>query len=245
MRIRRLVDSSDEQHRHAMRADDDGPDEREVESESSPAEDSRRQFVRKLGMGGAVALGTAAVPTALLVRTASAQATGSGGEVDIPAEDMVILEFMVGIELAAEAAYDVALEGRLFDSAQGQMARTFARHHHDHALALGELVGLEEEDLVTPNAALVDAVRPALDGASTADQLWQVFFEIEQNVAATYTEALASLGSQGAVAPAAAILPVESQHGTAIGSLLQLPVDEWMPAFQTTEGAYDPATSAG
>jgi hypothetical protein len=51
--------------------------------------------------------------------------------------------------------------------------------------------------------------------------------------------------STEAAGPAASILPVESQHATAIGSMLELPVDDWMPPFQTTVGAFDPSAYAG
>jgi hypothetical protein len=233
----RLVEEVDEHHGDAMRAVEDTP--------SPTAHASRRRFVRNLGVGGAVALGAASVPTALLAPSAFAQTTSGAGDVDVPADDLVILQYMVGLELAAEAAYQAALEADVFESADDQMARTFAQHHHDHALALAELTGQSEEDLGAPNAALTDAVTPPIAGASDASGLWQVLFEIEQSMAATYAEALAALQSQAAVAPNASILPVESQHATAIGSRLQLPVEEWMPPFQTTDGAYDPATYAG
>jgi hypothetical protein len=199
--------------------------------------------VRNLGLGGAVAVGAASVPSLVLAPSAAAQ--GGSGEAEVSGNDLVIVEFAVGLELAASAAYDVAISTRLLDPETTELARTFGGHHRDHAAALAELAGRDEDEAGEPNIALVEALAPRIDDSQTADEVLAVLFEIEQGAAATYAEALGVLESTVTAGPAASILPVESQHATAIGSILELPVEEWMPAFQSTAGAFDPAAYAG
>jgi hypothetical protein len=246
MRIRRLVEQVDEQHREAMRTIEDDLGELHFGARSAAADESRRRFVRSLGVGSAVALGAVAVPTAMLAGPASAQTSGSSSdEEELPAGDLAIVEFAVGLELAAEAAYAAAVDSRLFDSAQDDLARTFGRHHHEHAVALATLAGRDAETVGLPNSAIVDAIAPRIQSGGTANGVWEVLFGVEQGAAATYLQTLGTFESAAAAGPAATILPIESQHATVIGSMVELPIDEWMPPFQTTEGAFDPATYAG
>jgi hypothetical protein len=246
MRIRRLVEQVDEQHREAMRTIEDDLGELHFGTRSAAADESRRRFVRSLGVGGAVALGAVAVPTAVLATAAGAQTSGSSSdEEELPEGDLAIVEFAVGLELAAEAAYTAAVDTKLFDSVQAEVARTFGRHHHEHAVALATLAGRDADTVGFANTAIVDAVAPRIQAGGTANGVWEILFGVENGAAATYLEALGTLESVTAAGPAATILPIESQHATVIGSMIELPVDEWMPPFQTTEGAFDPATYAG
>lgn len=244
MRIRRLVAEIDEQHREAMRTIADDLGERHLGARTPEVEASRRRFVRNLGLGGVAAVGAASVPTLLLASPAAAQSSGSS-DPELPEGDLAIVEFAVGLELAAEAAYTAALATKLFDSEQAELARTFGRHHHEHAVALATLAGRDAETVGSPNQAIVDQLTPEIASATDATSEFQVLFGVEQGAAATYLQALGELESRSASGPAGTILPVEGQHATAIGSLIGLPVDEWMPPFQTTSGAFDPARYAG
>jgi hypothetical protein len=244
MRIRRLVEQIDEQHHEAMRTIEDDFGEIHFGPRSAAVADSRRRFVRNLGLGGALVAGAASVPTLAFASAASAQATG-GADVELPEADLVIVNFAVGLELGMEVAYNLANDMRVFDSLEAELTRTFARHHHDHAIALATLAGGDEESMGSPNAALVDSLSPQITGAATSDQLLQVFYGMEESAAATYAEAIGTFESTDAVGPAASILPIESQHATAIGSMIDLPVEDWMPPFQTTADAFDPSTYAG
>ena len=86
---------------------------------------------------------------------------------------------------------------------------------------------------------------PQLRAPARPTPCCQVLFDIEQGAAATYLQALGNLTSSDRSGPAGSILPIESQHAVAIGSMLELPIDQWMPAFQTTSGAFDPARYSG
>ena len=237
MRIRRLVAEIDEQHREAMRTIADDLGEQHFGARTPEVEASRRRFVRNLGLGSVAAVGAAAAPTLLLASPAGAQ-TSSGSDAEIPEADLAIVEFAVGLELAAETAYSVAVSTKLFDSAQAELAQTFGRHHHEHAVALATLAGRDAETVGFPDPAIVNELGPQIEGAADANAVLQVLFGVEEGAAATYLQALGELESHDVAGPAGTILPVEGQHATAIGSLLGLPVDEWMPPFQTTDGSY-------
>jgi hypothetical protein len=245
MRIRRLVEQIDEQHREAMRTIADDLGELHFGERAAGVADSRRRFVRNLGLGSALVAGAVSVPSFALSSAASAQGTGGGAEVELPDADLAIVNFAVGLELAAEEAYSLAIDTRVFDSPVAEMARTFARHHNDHAVALATLAGNDAETMGPPNASLVAELAPSITGATTSDALLQVLYGVEEGAAATYAEAIGAFESTDAVGPAASILPVESQHATAIGSMIELPVEDWMPPFQTTAAAFDPRAYAG
>ena len=244
MRIRRLVEEIDEQHREAMRTIEDDLGDLHFGERTPEVQASRRRFVRNLGVGGVVAVGAAAVPTVVLASTAAAQSSSTATE-ELPASDLIIVEFAVGLELAAESAYIVAVATKLFDSEQDELARTFGRHHHEHAVALATLAGRDAETVGFPNPKIVASVSPPLENAGSADAAFQVLYDIEQGAAATYLQALGNLTSSSVSGPAGSILPIESQHAVAIGSMLDLPIDQWMPAFQTTSAAFDPARYSG
>jgi hypothetical protein len=115
MRIRRLVEAIDEQHREAMRTIEDDLGDVHFGERTPEVQASRRRFVRNLGLGGAVAVGAAAVPTVVLASAAAAQSSSST-KVVLPPSDLVIVDYAVGLELAAESAYIAAVATKLFDS---------------------------------------------------------------------------------------------------------------------------------
>ncbi|MCD9622418.1 ferritin-like domain-containing protein [Rhabdothermincola salaria] len=253
MRIRRLVDEVDDQHRDAMRTIGDDLAAVHLDDSDPDLVASRRRFVRNLG-AGAVAFGAVGISGLALAQAASAaEDSGSGagsssdGEedgADLPAADIELVSFAQGIELAAVAAYGLAVDTNLLDPMAVETCRTFARHHREHATALGSL--LPSADVVAdPNGAVVDAVVPQIEGAGDQDALLQVMYGVEEGAAATYLLALGSLQSWLAAGPAATILPIESQHAVVLGQMLELPESDWMPAFGTTEAAFNPADFAG
>jgi hypothetical protein len=227
MRIRPLAEEADEHHH-----------------EPTPAAASRRRFMRDVGLGGAAALGAATVPVAILSSPSSAQSGGST-DVELSQSDTTFVEFAIGVELAVELAYTEALDKELLEPEATELARSFGNHHHEHALTLATLAGRDEENIGFPDPAILGQYSPRIAAATTGDDLLTVLYEIEQSMAATYADALGTLESADAAGPAGSILPVESQHATAIGSSLGLPTEDWMPPFQTTDGAFTPATDAG
>lgn len=245
MSIRRLVEQVDEQHREAMRTIADDLGELHFGARPAAVDESRRRFVRRLGLGGVATLGAAAVPAAVLAPAANAaegqgagSTTGGAGH-ELPDVDLMIAEFAIGLELAARAAYEVVIQTRRLSPAEEELCRTFASHHLDHANALAVLAGENDSSTSSPNASVVASVQPQLAGASDARGLLRVLYSVEEGAAATYLQALGQLESPTAAGAAASIMPIEAQHAVVLGQLLDLPTSDWMPPFQTTTDAFD------
>jgi hypothetical protein len=205
--------------------------------------------VRSLGLGGAVALGTAAAPGALLASAASAQ-TGADAETgaprpELPEDDLAIAAFAEGVEWALVELYGIALESPTLDSQLAEITRNFQEHHREHAGRLTLLRDGDELEEGEPNAVLVAEFQSRLEDAADSDAVLEVLYELEERAAATYADALGDTESVVAAQPMASILPVEAQHAVALGEILGLPEDEWMPAFQTTDDGFDPQADAG
>lgn len=238
MRIRRLVAEVDEQHREGMRTIDEEMHAVHLDDRDAALVASRRGFVRNLGVG-AVAFGAVAVSGVALAQGVAAQ-TAPAEPPDLAEADLTLVKFAHGLELAAAAAYTVAVNTKLLDSSAVETARMFGRHHTEHA---GALAGLIPKDQVKmdPNAAVVAAVVPQLESATDQNAVLSVMYGVEEGAAATYLRALGVVDSWLVAGPAATILPIESQHAVVLGQLTGKPESEWMPAFGTTDAAFDPA----
>lgn len=208
--------------------------------------DSRRRFVRNMGVGGVVALGSAAVPATLLGSPALAQG-GTGGEQEaIPQEDLLRLGFAETIEWALVELYRAAIDTRILEGerpdgpAQLQALRTFEEHHREHGallrLAIDE--NAEEGEQGEPNASVTSQYLPRIEGAADGQQLLGVMYELEERTAATYQAILGELQSVGAAQPAASILPIEGQHAVAWGADLDRPIGDYLPSYQIDTQAF-------
>jgi hypothetical protein len=248
-----LTEQADGVHRHAMTTV-----HRDLEVAHFGVADpervaSRRGFLTRLG-GVAVAFGASTVSVGAMAAAAGAQGMdndmmGNGsagadagpgcasGPVEMTASDETIVRFAASVELAAVAAYELGIEGRRLDSAATQSARVFAGHHADHAEALRCLVGDAPGD---PNAALVAALAPQIEGATSEAEVVAVFRSIEAGAAATYFAALGELATPAVAGAASTILPVEAQHEVVWAQVLGEPITEYVPAFQQAEGAFTP-----
>jgi len=236
MRIRRLVDEVDEQHREGMRTIQDDLATLHLDGSDPALVASRRNFVRNLSLG-AVAFGAVAVSGTALAQSVVAQTPTKVP--DLPQADLQLLIFVQSLELAAAAGYQVAAGTKLLDSQALLAAQRFGRHHTEHAGALGGLIP-KDQQVTMPNAAVVAAVVPGLEAAETQTEVLEVMYGVEEGAAATYLRALGVVDWQVA-GPAATILPIESQHAVVIGQLADLPESDWMPVFGNTSAAFDPA----
>ncbi len=237
MRIRRMVDEVDEQHREGMRTIQEDLAALHLEQTDQALVDSRRSFVRNLGVG-AVAFGAVAVSGVALAQTVAAQAADTTPP-DLSPDDLALVTFAETIELAAAAAYQVAVDDGMLDTRAAETARTFGRHHAQHAEALRGLIP-DELWRFSPNQAVVDAVVPQLNDATDQNAVLAVLYGVEEGAAATYLKALGVVDWVVA-GPAATILPIESQHAVVLGQLADLPESSWMPAFGSEQAAFDPA----
>ncbi len=240
--LRQLTEYADQQHQDAMATLQDELGDAHVSQRDPDQVANRRNFVRNLGLGGAaVAFGTMLVPVAGLMPRAMAQATKDGA--DIPGADLQLVLFAQGLELAARGAYEAMIATGKMQGQPQESARLFARHHGDHATALAALTP-KAQIVAAPNAKLLDLFSNRINKATTLTALMQIAFDLETGTAATYQLAMGALSNWQSATAVSTIEPIEAQHAVVWGQALELPIDQWMPAFQTEAKAFSPTTYA-
>ena len=230
--LRQLASAVDEQHRDGMATMRMEIAELHAETRTFRATD-RRSFLRSAGIGvGALTIGTTALSFTSLLPAAAQEEEEKLTDGDIAA-------FAESIELAAVEAYKAAAASGKLQPAVVEVGTMFAAHHQEHASAFaGASAGAAKGK---PNAKLLTTVGDQLKGAGDQEAILKIAYDLEEAAAATYLFGLGVLESTTALQLAASILPVESQHAVVLGSALGMPADEYVPSFQTTDKAVDPA----
>jgi rubrerythrin len=230
--LRLLAHDVDEQHRDGMATMKTDIAELHAETRAFRAED-RRSFLRRAGIGaGALTIGTSVLTLRSLIPAAAVEA-----EAELTDED--IAAFAESIELAAVEAYEAAAGSGKLQPAVVEIGTMFAGHHQEHAAAFGGAAN--DKASGKPNAKLLATVGDQLKGASDQAGILKIAYDLEEAAAATYLFALGALKSESALQLAASILPVESQHAVVLGTALGRSAEDYLPPFQTTERAVDPA----
>ena len=231
MRTRRPVDAAEDQSCADHTSHPTGV-------EAGPPVNSRRRFVRNLGVGAA-ALGAAAVAGPALAQSAAAQ--DAGGEVpDLPSGDVEIARFLQGLELACADAYTSAEVNPLVDSPTAQTFRTYSSHHATAADTLGGLLP-DTEQATGPNATLLAELSGTLQGAADQNAVLTAMSDLESRMAATQLRDVALVESFLVARQIAKIQPVEAQQSAMLAAAAGAPVSEWMPEMDTTDGALEAA----
>jgi ferritin-like protein len=233
-RIRRAAADVDEQHHEAMRTlhDDLG----ELHFGTDPvAVASRRQFLKRASVGGAVlAAGAGSISLAALLPAAAQSGTTTD---TITEGDTPIVVFAQTAELALVSLYQAAIQTDKLSTLLTEVARTFGLHHGQHATTLGTLA--DKAATNKANQALLDQYQPQITSATSETAVVQVLYQLEQAAAATYEAALGKLETTFTAGPVSTILPIEGQHAVVWGQALNLPIDQWLPAFQSESDALD------
>jgi Ferritin-like domain len=156
------------------------------------------------------------------------------------ADDASIAGFAASVELTAVAAYTVGAP--LLSGVVLTVAKTFLSHHQDHANAWNAAAGTSAAK--GPNAKLIAALTPALNGLKSQNDVLAFAFGLENKAAATYQFALENVKSSSALQLAASIEPVEGQHAVVLGTVLGKSVKtDLIPVnFQSKDGFIDPET---
>lgn len=203
---------------------------------------SRRGFLAgSAGIVGAVALGSALV----LPRGLSRRAFAAG------LDDQTIAGYAQSVELAAVAAYTAAAAVLSPDTLP--VGQLFLSHHQQHADAFGAVAG--DKAAKGPNAKLVAALTPTLQGLKDEKSALEFAFVLEGQAAYTYAAALTLLQDPAYAAATSTILPIEAQHQTVLGLALGKSVTDVFPtgAFESAAlgdgtdplAGLDPAVFAG
>jgi rubrerythrin len=221
--LRQLASDVDEQHHEGMGTM--ASDIAELHAETRTFRADRKTVLRT---AGALAIGTSVLTLRNLLPAGAAELT-----------DGDIAAFAESVELAAVEAYKAAAGSGKLQPAVVEIGTMFAGHHAEHAKAFGGASGGKATG--KPNPKLLEAVGGQLKGAADQAAILEIAYGLENAAAATYLFALGALKSEAALALTASILPVESQHAVVLGSALGKKATEFVPSFQTQDGAVDPA----
>ncbi len=185
---------------------------------------TRRRFLRGAGLSG---LAASALPLTALPRRAFAQEAG----------DAAITAFLESIELALVEVYGQIDTALLTSKLAADLGR-FAQHHREHATALAGAAG--DEATGEPNRELLGDLDDEQARVRDETAVLRLVFSLESSAAATYLFALRALEARDALALAASVLPVESEHAIVFGTALERPVTELVPVFQNQDAAFKP-----
>lgn len=172
---------------------------------------SRRSLVTA---GGAAALGGLAA--ALFVDRAAFAVEGGGSErPNRPTDaDVVLLEQVIGLELAASALYRAKLNAGASDDLAAAVG-VMAENHQAYAQAVSGITGLSASDATE---AVVEANLAGFTG-SDAD-FFATAHSLEQTASATHTALISEYESDDAIALTASIAVNEARHATVLADLL-------------------------
>lgn len=176
---------------------------------------------RRSFLGGAsAAMVDPLLPSGALLRSGAAGGIASGS----------FAAFAESVELTVVNVYDVVVE--LASEQLRPLVETYRRHHADHAEACAELAG--DHAAGKPNAALSELLAPALAELSGQGEALAFARALEDQMAATYAYAAASIDDAEAAGAVTAIMAVEASHAAGLRAVLGEPVEASFP-----EGPFD------
>ena len=198
---------------------------------------TRRGFITKAAAGGALlTAGSLAAPVGRLVPSAFGQETP---EVEL-SPDAEAAAFVAGLELAAVEIYRRAGESALVGNTATQVFGAIQGHHQTHATILNGIVG-EEAPVTEPNAALLEQYGTIIEDAADEAAILEAVYDLEEAMAATHLEAIGEMEDSGDAGIVATVLPVESQHATLLGNMLDKEPTDYLIEFLSPQAALDPA----
>ena len=202
----------------------------------TPHGDSRRQFVRKLGLGSAAAVGAIALPGAVLASAAAAQSSTDAEA--LSTNDAAIITYLETLEGAAVEVYKAVVVIPTLLPGELTLLQSYLRHHQAHVTALGTARAAEDGDVATPDATVASDFTAQIASDSAASAVYAVLYKLESQLAATFLDAIGSLEDAVPVGVVAGIGPVDGQQAFQLGKDVGADIDDILPIFQTTDGSF-------
>lgn len=230
----------------AQAADPDGPTMNSTLEDPSvapidpaaPAATTRRSFLTRAAVGGAVAgAGLAAAPLGLFASAAGAQGTDDVTPTSpLSAEDFAA--FAVPLELAAVQAYQRGLAAPGVSGSTSTLLLSFQSHHQDVVDTLTPLLPATPDlPPPSPNRMVVDPATSAIDAAGSSDAVLVALSDLEVTIAASHLNSLSSIDDATLAKTVGQVLATESQQAAYLGRLGGTPIAELTPAEVTLVGA--------
>jgi hypothetical protein len=204
------------------------------------ARPSRRQFLRGAGLStaAAITIGPAVLPISKLLAAAGAQEAQAPTAPELAA-------FAESVELAAMTIYG-PLQLRLSKGPGVAAAGLYARHHAEHAKAVGPLAA--DKRTGKPNTPLSETLQDRLSRANSEDDVLEIAYDLESGLASTYLFIIGSTTDGPLLKVCSSILPVDAQHAVVLGGLVGKSVKDLTApdkdglGYETQDKHFDPAT---
>jgi hypothetical protein len=247
--IRSLADEVDRLHDESMRAlrndTSTQPTGHERAGLLDLGQDSRRSFLKKVGIGSAaLTVGGTLLPIDRFIPAAGAQDSDDDEPSDEPDAEVgrEQISFVQTFELAAAVAYGQAADrlAGFGDTELRLLAEQFGEHHTQSADAIATNVLVLSPDQtaqVVADEQLVNGFAVALTRAGDAQGVAQVLKDLEDRAAATYFALLDVLTDPADAKTAALILPVSAQRSVVWSTALELDPAEYLLTFQADSDA--------
>ncbi len=219
--------------------------------QATAAPTSRRSFLARTAIGGALVTGGALVGPFGRILPAGAQEDGSttttaaaptsAAPGEPPTDNDVFAVYAAPLELAVVQAYQNVLDAAVLDDEAARWARTFQTNHQTVADALAGYYPTDDPDFVAPpaDADLVAEVAPL---ATVADQVAAAtaLAELEDALAATHLWALGGLEDTSAAKIVAQVMAAESQQAALWGRVAGTDLEALTPVEATIDAARTP-----
>ena len=203
-------------------------------TEAQAAATTRRSFLARAAMGGALVGVATAGPLRSLLGVAGAQAAELDAADTLDNETFAALA--VPLELAAVQAYQAALETSTLDETTTGHARRFQTHHQTVVDALTPLLG-EGTATPRPDETVMSTTVAEIEGNADQNAILTALAELEDVLAATHLYAVGGLEDSSLAKTVAQVLAVESQQAVALGRAAGLDLVDLTPAEASTSGA--------
>ncbi|MCB1040087.1 MAG: ferritin-like domain-containing protein [Acidimicrobiales bacterium] len=201
---------------------------------------SRRTFLVRSALGGALAAAGVAAPTAGLLPFGG-PISFAGAQDDDLIIDADYAGFAIPLELAAVQAYEkvLATTPAVLDDDATAYARAFQSHHQSVATTLATLLA-EGADTPSADEDVAAQISATGDAAAIAGSL----ASLEDSLAATHLAVIPQLRDAITAKLAAQIAGIESQQATVLGLAAGTALEALTPAEAPTEAAIEYAAPA-
>ncbi|WP_426572527.1 ferritin-like domain-containing protein [Aquihabitans sp. McL0605] len=202
------------------------------QSTDSATVTTRRAFLTRTAVGGALAAGAVALPLSALMTSAGAQEGGTLKDL----EDFDYVAFAGPLELAAVQAYTTALNLGTLDSEWTAHAQQFQANHQ--SIADG-LVTVGDPNAAAPIAdvAFAKTANDAIRAAGDQNGVLLALSNVEDTLAATHLAAVRLLLEESTAKTATQILTTEGQQAALLAVAAGTPVAEVTPPTSTADAA--------
>jgi hypothetical protein len=206
---------------------------------SAPSATSRRTFLTRTAMGGALV--TAGVIAAPAIGLGGATVAGAD-----TLDDSDYVYFAGPLELAAVEIYQAALDNSVVDPSSDtfSMLQDLQQGHSAAATAIASQLPTTATPAVAAPGFTAE-LKPGAAQAKSVEALMQLLAGVEDQLSATHLSALESIVDAVTAKAAAQILAAEAQNAAALGLMGGGKVSDLSPAEGSTDGAIKPGDVDG